>query len=523
MPAQATEQTQATEIAPQEALQEPPHPLIAAIQDDRVRAAAFLSDSGIPLMRVHVPLRYSDRPWNDWPIITIPVPDIYAPRELLQSVYTREALQQVAAACDATVIECAACHIPNVIRNAGGVQFSSYEEEEPLNMRKYFPHTMNGHATRNGHQYLCTHCASAGYSPCQHCGTATLPYRRSRSCETCYKANSARNRRSRDNYVSFSRINDQWKAEEGDGIYYGVELEYSEIEGKKRLSEFMKTAAFPLSSYNLKVKGDGSVSHGFEINCGKGTWQQVTTDIGNICKAMQFFPHTGQRAGYHIHASFNLESPSEQKKLYMRVASLYSAIEPLLFAAVPAWRQENEFAGRTFDAFRAPEWIEENYSSQRYKALNITAINAHGTLEWRLFPSSSRADILTGYLSVVQWLMATVWERREETHEEWSKRFGKMENARDYLAEAFAQSDAPNFRFLSRALSSLSIPPRVMDFLIERIGYNIVQNIKYEKETPQKSVFTDRDRSIPAYSYETDRNTKTMAALKNVFKSSTSK
>lgn len=515
MPAQATEN--APDTAQPSPPLAPPQALLDAITDAKPRAAVRVLSSGIPVMDVRRAYPYSDAPWDENPIVTIPVPDIYASRDALKAIYTPDTLQTIAHDCMAKPVKCQGCGLHNLMREVGAMSFRSYDGEYPVRSRKYFPFTMNGFQTRQGNQYLCSDCANTGYIQCRHCGIVTKSHRRTQSCAECYKVHAVRNRRSRDTFITFRRTNPAYQKPDDGAIYYGIELEYSDIEGQKRLSEFMKTDAFPFSSTELAVKGDGSVSHGFEINAGKGTYEQVTSDIAAIAKALQFFPHTGNRAGYHIHASFDTRSP-EREKLYYRVASLYSAIEPLLFAAIPAWRKDNDFAKQTFDSFKTAGSITDNYSTDRYRALNMTAMRKYGTLEWRMFPSSSNAGLLTGYLSIVQWLMSTVWERRDENDDQWSKRYGKMENAREYLTEAFMHEDAPNFRFMARALASLSIPPAVMDFIVERIGYNIVQKIKNEKESAQKSVFTDRDRSLPAYSYETDRNTKTMAALKNAFK-----
>ena len=448
--------------------------------------------------------------------ILLPIPDLYLPREELLALYSETILKNNFTR-DCAHVRCAGCGLMNIrIDDTVCVFTSSAEEGEvpKFARRRYFPHAMEAISTRNNTEYLCSQCRTDGFHPCAHCGSVTKGYRRTRSCEACYTARAAGNRRSRDTFKSFSRVTDAWTADDAP-ILFGIELEFSEIEGRRTLSTFLGSKDFPFSSRMLEVKEDASLSRGFETTMGEATGAQIKKDIINLCKAYQFFPHTGRGAGLHIHASFTNED--KRKMLYNRVASLHSAIEPLLFAAVPVWRQRNSMCTPTFDTFYAPEEVKNAYVSDRYKSLNMQSIQKFGTLEWRIFPSSSNAEMLIGYQSLVDWMMQTVHAEASLTAEEWGKRNPKLENVRAYLEEAFATPDTPNFRFLNKAFALLSLPNALTDFLVERIGYNLMQRLKVEKEDQTKSMFTKRDASLPAYSYDTARNTKTLRTLKESF------
>jgi hypothetical protein len=452
--------------------------------------------------------------------INMPVCDAFdgASRELLNEVYTQDVLQAMAEPYryNCEVVRCAQCSLHS-IRLSGQIRITATDGTEKH--RRYFPHSMEQYSTAAGAQYLCQQCRAEGHTFCNRCGSAGQSFSHGATCDRCHTEEQIQNRRRADGFSSFRRTNDKW-TEDSAQCRFGFELEYADIEGRRQLAAFIKKD-FPLRSKSIEVKTDGSVRQGMEIAAGYGTLSEVIEDAESVCKAMQFFPHTGNRAGLHVHASFpsELAEGAEMDMLFYRVCSLWSMLEPLMVAAVPAWRKNNEFSHDTFTGFVPVNAVRSNIHSGRYYTLNYSARSKYGTLEFRLFPSSSRADMVTGYVRVIGWLFNHVWETRGISAEEWSKGDAQRETARTFFMEALNNEESPNFRFLARAIGLAKIPAQIADFIIERIGYTLIQNIKMEKEEAHNSMFTQRtDRSLPSYSFAEDRNSGTLTKLRNTFK-----
>lgn len=445
----------------------------------------------------------------------LPVCDSYdgATREMLEEVYTQGVLENIAERMEGSaVVECARCHCKNI-----RLPYRVYVYADECTVgRRYFPHRMDRYTSRAQYTYICFTCRLEGHRPCEGCGDIVAD---TRLCAECLARMREQERRAADGFASFIRNNPVWRPDL-QSCRYGFELEFASIEGRKQIARFMKKD-FPLESKSLEVKTDGSVRVGMEFAVGYGSIEQVLQDAESVCKVMQFYPHSGYRAGLHVHASFPEEVTDRQEldKLFFRVCSLWSMLEPLLVVAVPCWRKNNEFAQNAFSRFIPASSIEGCISWGRYYTLNYSSRSRHGTLEFRLFPSSSRADIVCGYIQIIEWIFTYVYNRKDMTEEEWSAGDDNRETARMFFVEALEKEEAPNFRFLSRALTLADVPAKLGDFIVERIGYTLVQNIKMEKEDSSCSMFTDRaDRSLPSFSFSKERNTAVLAKLRATFK-----
>lgn len=461
----------------------------------------------------------------------MPLFDCWAPSKWLKDTYPREVLEAMSKQLSSGRFS--NCGNENCPEKACGIRSANLfkvtlNDDGNDTFRRYGPFSMDTIMNGDARACLCSKCKSAGFLPCASCNKVCKLHTNSKYCETCYVVHAEEERRNRDNFTEIDRTNFNWKSE-GKNVLFGVELEFSRVCGQRQLTKFLGDEKhFPLHSQNIETKDDGSLEEGFETIVGPGTAIEIATDVANICKVFQFFPHNGENAGLHIHASFAIRDNDERVELYKRVASLWSAIEPLGLAIVPPWRRNNSYAKPLFGSYVPLNCIDndntdfngENDDSDdwRYRALNTYANNCHGTLEWRLFPATSDYQRLSGYLDLVEWIMLEVWEKRKLTDGEWIAKTESLETVHSYLQEAFKQWDAPNYRFLQRAMSKLGLPVTIQDFCIENIGYNIVQAMKHKKETNRESIFTaKKDKSSPSYSYKVGRNTSVVKALKEAF------
>lgn len=174
---------------------------------------------------------------------------------------------------------------------------------------------------------------------------------------------------------------------ENDKRTFGIEVEIANVHRQADLSRIVD--ALYINGVEYIVKGDGSVSSGFEIVSTPATYRQHQTATRELCDVVQKFKHDYNGCGLHVHVKDGTDP--------VALFKTWIAFEPFTFSLLPRFRRSESYAkpifsqlayqGYSFDsAIKYIDGSVENalqIQAGRYHAINLQSLAKHGTVEIR--------------------------------------------------------------------------------------------------------------------------------------------
>jgi hypothetical protein len=192
----------------------------------------------------------------------------------------------------------------------------------------------------------------------------------------------------------------------------GVPLYGMEVELEGMTAEFaVNEVTWPRSlSRNWRFVQDGSLREGMELVSAPlkedaliEAVEVLYTEVLGSGRGI----HPSVRTGIHIHAGC-LEMDTDQ---VLRVCQHYALVEPLLFAFVSEWRDENIYCIPWYRSHSEPKavyrWLsnlaewEERPPVCKYSALNTGPLSSFGTMEYRHAPTFEQVELAKQWVRIV--------------------------------------------------------------------------------------------------------------------------
>jgi hypothetical protein len=166
---------------------------------------------------------------------------------------------------------------------------------------------------------------------------------------------------------------------------------------------------------NCQTSGDGSIREeddmiGVEIKTPPLNHNAQMVLISKLCEGLgEYEARVNPSCGLHVHASNPLFTNSV---LLKRIIHTWLAFEDVLIATQPSSRLNNNYARRLIRQYltgnidtipRGKDAIIDKLgSNDRYYALNLSSLSAHGTLECRLHAGTVEADKINNWITLLK-------------------------------------------------------------------------------------------------------------------------
>ena len=172
-----------------------------------------------------------------------------------------------------------------------------------------------------------------------------------------------------------------------------------------------------VESFGCNLKGDSSLSfedgyYAWEITTPPLGYNEMGRTIKKLSKYLTSIDAVSNKScGLHIHTS---NKRFFKNKQLLRIMSTWIAIEDVLYATQPQSRLTSTYCKRLLSKMvggstyieKLPrlkrDLIDEASRIDRYCALNLNALDLHGTLEVRLFAGTTNAKKILAYLELTR-------------------------------------------------------------------------------------------------------------------------